>query len=69
MRKLLNRKIVEQERICPICHEEFTDYTTSSRIARIRKGWEERGETTIRTIFKQHTGGAMKKKDQPEWRD
>jgi hypothetical protein len=26
MRKLLNRKIVEQERICPICHEEFTDY-------------------------------------------
>ena len=26
MRKLLNRKIVEQNRICPICHEEFTDY-------------------------------------------
>jgi hypothetical protein len=26
MRKLLNQKIVEQEGICPICHEEFTDY-------------------------------------------
>jgi hypothetical protein len=26
MRKLLNRKIVEQNRICPICREEFTDY-------------------------------------------
>jgi hypothetical protein len=27
MRKLLNRKIVEQDRICAICHEEFTDYS------------------------------------------
>jgi hypothetical protein len=26
MRKLLNRKVVEQDRKCPICHEEFTDY-------------------------------------------
>ena len=26
MRKLLNRKIAEQNGICPICHEEFTDY-------------------------------------------
>lgn len=26
MRKLLNRKIVEQNGICPVCHEEFTDY-------------------------------------------
>jgi hypothetical protein len=26
MRKLLNQKIVEQNRICAICHEEFTDY-------------------------------------------
>jgi hypothetical protein len=26
MRKLLNRKIVEQDRTCAICHEEFTDY-------------------------------------------
>ena len=26
MRKLLNRKILEQAGICAICHEEFTDY-------------------------------------------
>jgi hypothetical protein len=26
MRKLLNRKIVEQDRKCAICHEEFADY-------------------------------------------
>jgi hypothetical protein len=26
MRKLLNRKIVEQNRECGICHIEFTDY-------------------------------------------
>jgi len=26
MRKLLNRKIVEQDRKCAICHQEFTDY-------------------------------------------
>ena len=26
MRKLLNRKIVEQDRKCAICHEEFTNY-------------------------------------------
>jgi hypothetical protein len=27
MRKLLNRKVVEQDRKCAICHEEFTDYS------------------------------------------
>src|SRR5215469_14417360 len=27
MRKLRNRKIVEQDRICAICHCEFTNYT------------------------------------------
>jgi transcriptional regulator NrdR family protein len=26
MRKLLNQKIVKQDRKCAICHEEFTDY-------------------------------------------
>jgi hypothetical protein len=26
MRKLLNRKIIDQDRKCAICHEEFTDY-------------------------------------------
>jgi hypothetical protein len=28
MRKLLNRKIVEQDRKCTICREEFTNYNT-----------------------------------------
>jgi hypothetical protein len=26
MRKLMNRKIVEQNGVCPICSEEFTEY-------------------------------------------
>jgi len=26
MRKLTNRKIIEQNLICPICSEEFTNY-------------------------------------------
>jgi len=26
MRKLLKRKVAEQNGICAICHEEFTDY-------------------------------------------
>ena len=26
MRKLMNRKVREQDGICAICHEEFTDY-------------------------------------------
>jgi hypothetical protein len=26
MRKLLNREIRQQARVCAICHEEFTDY-------------------------------------------
>ncbi len=27
MRRLVNRKIVEQDRKCAICHEEFTEYS------------------------------------------
>jgi hypothetical protein len=66
MRKLLNRKIVEQHRICAICCEEFTDYSDICQTTGIPKEWEERGETTIRTISKQHTGGAMEKRAQPD---
>jgi hypothetical protein len=33
------------------------------------KGWEQLGETTTRTIFNQHIGGATEKKDQREWSD
>ena len=40
---------------------------TSSRIIEIPKAWAERGETTIRTISKQRTGGVTATKDQPEW--
>src|SRR5947199_228532 len=41
--------------------------TISYRITRTRKEWAVRGEMTIQTISKQHTGGVTKKKDQPEW--
>lgn len=70
MRRLLNRKIVEQDRKCAICHEEFIDYSDivpGCQITEVRKEWEERGEMIIRTISKQHTGGATKKRDQPGW--
>ena len=67
MRKLLNVKIVEQSRICAICHEEFTDYNDIVPDHEIPKEWEEHGETTTPTISKQHTGGVMGKRDQPEW--
>ena len=43
MRKLLNRKIVEQDRKCAICHEEFTDYNDVVPDHRNPKGMEERG--------------------------
>src|SRR5271169_2113971 len=42
--------------------------TTSCQTTKIRRGWEERGETITRTISKQHTGGVMKKKSPPEWK-
>src|SRR5271156_4905169 len=48
MRKLLNRKIVKQGGICAICHEDFTDYNDVVSDTRIRKEWEERGETITR---------------------
>jgi hypothetical protein len=43
--------------------------TMSCLITRIPKGWEERGETIIRTISRQRIGGATEKKDQTEWSD
>jgi len=66
MRKLLKRKVREQNGICAICHHEFIDYNDIVPDHRIRRGWGALGEI-IRTIFKQHMGGAMGKKDQPEW--
>ena len=41
--------------------------TTLFQTTEIPKAWEERSETTIRTISRQHTGGVTEKKDQPEW--
>jgi hypothetical protein len=41
--------------------------TTLCQTTNIRREWEERGETIIRTIFKQRTGGVTEKRDQPEW--
>lgn len=35
MRKLLNRKIVEQDRKCAFCHEEFTDCNASCQTREI----------------------------------
>src|SRR5208283_4719085 len=40
---------------------------TSCQTTRIPKEWEGRGEMTIRTISKPHTGGVTKRRDQPEW--
>ena len=61
MRKLLNWKIIERDRKCAICREEFTDYH-DCRTIRIRRVWEERGETTSQTMSKQRIGGARGKK-------
>jgi hypothetical protein len=38
----------------------------SCRTTGIPKGWEEPGETTIRTISRQSTGGATQKRDRPD---
>src|SRR6266478_3051162 len=65
MRKLMNRKIVEQSGICPICHEEFTNYNDIVPDHREPKGWKAGSETTIQATCRQHTSGAMERKDPP----
>ena len=42
--------------------------TMSCPIIKIRKAWAERGETITQTTCRQRIGGAIRKKDQPEWR-
>ena len=67
MRKLLNRKIVEQDRKCAICHEEFTDYSdVVPDHTGIRKEWAARGRMTTQIISRQHISGAMKRKARTE---
>jgi hypothetical protein len=67
MRKLLKRKVREQNGICAICHHEFTDYNDIVPDHRDPKGMGALGEMTIRTTFEQLIGGATGKKGQPEW--
>jgi hypothetical protein len=62
MRKLLKRKVREQNGICAICHHEFIDYNDIVPDHRDPKGMGALGEMIIRTIFKQHIGGAMGKR-------
>ena len=62
MRKLLNRKIIEQDRKCSICPQEFTDYNDIVPNHRDRKEWEERGGTTIQTTSKPFIGGQFGKR-------
>ena len=66
MRKLLNRKLVEQDRECAICREEFTDYSLIVPDHRDPKGM---GGAIIRKTSKQPTCGVAEKKDQPERND
>ena len=62
MRKLLNRKIIEQGGKCAVCHEAFSDYSDPCRITEIPKAWAELGETTIPRTSKQSIGCAIQKK-------
>ena len=62
MRKVLNRKIAEQNGKCAICHQEFTEYRDIVPDTGTRKAWGEPGGMTIRTTFKQHTGGVTRRK-------
>jgi hypothetical protein len=68
MRKLLNRKIVEQNRMCAICHVEFTDYGDIVPDHRDHpKGmggaWRNDHPDKIQATH----GGVMGKKDRREW--
>jgi hypothetical protein len=60
-RKLLNRKIAEQDRKCPICHEEFTDYDDIALGHRDPKEWEdELGRRSPTQMSEQRIGGVEK---------
>jgi hypothetical protein len=61
MRKLLNRKTVQQPGYARSATKTSLITAMSSRTTRIRKEWAERGGTIIRTISRQHIGGITKK--------
>ncbi len=72
MRKLLNRKIVEQDRKCAICHEEFTHYNDIVPDHKDPKGmggaWRDDHPDNIQATHWWCTGGVTKKRiNQSGW--
>ena len=63
MRKLLNRKIIEQNGNVRSVRWRSRVTATSYPTTSIREEWEERGETTIPTISRLCTSGATAKRD------
>ena len=67
MRKLMNRKIGEQNGICPICHKEFTDYNDVVPDHKNPKGmggaWRDDHPDNIQATH----WWCNEEKDQPEW--
>lgn len=66
MRRLLNVKIIKQNRVCAICQEEFTDYNDIVPDHLNPKGMGEHGATSIRITSRQCTTGAIQKRAQRE---
>ena len=67
MRKLLKRKIAEQNRTCAICLEEFTNYSYVVPDHREPKGMGGARGMITRKISKPHIGGVIQTKDQRGW--
>lgn len=62
MRKLLKKKVVEQNRICAICQRELPTTAILCRTISILEAWEDVGETIIQTTFRPCIRGAIRKK-------
>jgi len=67
IRKLLNRKIVEQDGKCAICRTAFADYNEIVPDHLSPKAWEGPGEMTIPTMSKQSIGGAISKRGREDY--
>jgi hypothetical protein len=67
MKKLLKRKIVEQDGICAICDEPLTDYSDVVPDHKEPKGMGGAWRDDIPRTSKLHIGSAMKRRDQQEW--
>ena len=70
MRKLLKRKVVEQNGRCAICHEEFTDYNDVVPDHKTPKGmggaWRDDHRDNVQATH-WWCNGVTEKKDQREW--